>query len=78
MPDDFSDGGGGLKPSEWLQYINENDKNGSWRDLQRSMARGTMPDRNSKGVLTRITKDNLYYFEFRKDKKWYFAGVAGD
>jgi hypothetical protein len=78
MPDDFFDGGGGMTPGEWLKYINENSRNGSWRDLRRSVARGTMTKRSSKGVPTRVTWDNGYYFEFRADKKWYFAGVVGD
>jgi hypothetical protein len=29
-------------------------------------------------VPTKLTRDNAYYFEFRKDGKWYFAGVVGD
>lgn len=80
MPDDFFDGGGGATASEWLRFIEENAKNGSWRDLQNSFARGTVINRDwsSKGIPTRVTKDNGYYFEFRKDKKWYFAGVVGD
>ncbi|HEY0547017.1 MAG TPA: hypothetical protein VGC91_16685 [Pyrinomonadaceae bacterium] len=80
MPDDFFDGGGGGTASEWLQFIDENAKAGSWRDLQKSFARGTIINRkwSSKGTPTRVTKDNGYYFEFRKDKKWYFAGVVGD
>jgi hypothetical protein len=80
MPNDFFDGGGGGTASEWLQVIDENAKNGSWRDLQKSVAKGTVINRSwsSKGVPTRVTKDNGYYFEFRKDKKWYFAGVVGD
>ncbi len=80
MPDDFFDGGGGGTASEWLQFIDENAKNGSWRDLQKSFAQGTVTNRNwsSKGIPTRVTKDNGYYFEFRRDKKWYFAGVVGD
>jgi hypothetical protein len=80
MPEDFFDGGGGMTPAEWLQYIDENARNGSWRDLRRSVALRTKTNRNwsSKGVPTRVTRDNGYYFEFRKDKKWYFAGVVGD
>jgi hypothetical protein len=80
MPDDFFDGGGGETASEWLRFIDENAKSGSWKDLQNSFARGTAinRDRSSKGIPTRVTKDNGYYFEFRKDKKWYFAGVVGD
>jgi hypothetical protein len=72
MPADFFDGGGGLKPAEWLEFIDENEKNGSWRDLQRSMARGTVVSRqwSSKGVPTRVTKDKAYYFEFRKKRGW--------
>jgi hypothetical protein len=80
MPGDFSDGGGGLTASEWLQFIDKNDGNGSWRDLRKSFARGTVVNKNwsSKGTPTRVTRDNGYYFEFRKDKRWYFAGVVGD
>jgi hypothetical protein len=80
MPDDFYDGGGGGSASEWLRFMDENTKNGSWRDLQKSLAKGTVINRSwsSKGIPTRVTKDNGYYFEFRKDKKWYFAGVVGD
>jgi hypothetical protein len=79
MPNDFFDGGGGLTPGEWLQYIDENEQNGSWKDLQRSFARGTKINRNwdNKGIPTKVTKDNGYYFEFRKGR-WYFAGVVGD
>ena len=80
MPDDFFDGGGGGTASEWLRFIDENAKKGSWKDLQNSFARGTIIKRDwsDKGIPTRVTKDNGYYFEFRKDKKWYFAGVVGD
>lgn len=80
MPTDFFDGGGGLTPVEWLRFMDENVRNGSWRDLRRSVAGGTVLNKqwSRKGVLTRVTKDNGYYFEFRKDKKWYFAGVVGD
>jgi hypothetical protein len=80
MPDDFFDGGGGATASEWLQFIDENAEHGSWRDLQKSFAQGTVVNRNwsSKGIPTRVTKDNGYYFEYRKDKRWYFAGVVGD
>jgi hypothetical protein len=80
MPNDFFDGGGGLTPSEWLQFIDDNEGNGSWRDLQKSFAQGTVINRkwSAKGIPTRVTKDNGYYFEFRKDKRWYFAGVVGD
>ena len=80
MPDDFFDGGGGLTPAEWLAFIDENAKNGSWRDLQRSFAAGTVIHKEwtkERGP-TRVTKDRGYYFEFRKDRRWYFAGVAGD
>jgi hypothetical protein len=33
---------------------------------------------SAKGVPTKTTRDDAYYFEFRKDGKWYFAGVVGD
>lgn len=80
MPNDFYDGGGGSTPEEWLKYIDENERRGSWRDIRRSFARGTVINRewSAKGTPTRVTRDNGYYFEFRKDKKWYFAGVVGD
>lgn len=80
MPADFFDGGGGLKPAEWLKFIDENEQDGSWRDLQKSMAGGTVVSRewSSKGVPTRVTKDKAYYFEFRKKRGWVFAGVVGD
>ena len=79
MPDDFFDGGGSTA-SEWLQYIDENAKKGSWRDLQKSFARGTVINRkwSREGIPTRVTRDNGYYFEYRRDKRWYFAGVVGD
>jgi len=80
MPSDFFDGGGGMTPKEWLNFIDENERRGSWQDLRRSMARGTRINRDwsSKGLPTRVTRDNGYYFEFRKNGKWYFAGVVGD
>src|SRR5215831_17177144 len=42
MPSDFFDGGGGLTPSEWLQYLDKNERKGSWSSLRKSMARGTI------------------------------------
>ena len=80
MAANFADDSGGLNATEWLRFIDENERNGSWRDLQKSFARGTVVNKEwpSKGVPTRITKDKHYYFEFRKDGKWYFAGVVGD
>ena len=80
MPSDFFDGGGGLTPRQWLKFIDENEAKGSWRDLQKSMSGGARFDRawSAKGVPTKVTRDNAYYFEFRKDGKWYFAGVVGD
>jgi hypothetical protein len=80
MPPNFVDGGGGLTPKEWLKFIDKNEPNGSWRDLQKSMAGGANINRtwSGKGVPTKVTRDNAYYFEFRKDGKWYFAGVVGD
>jgi hypothetical protein len=80
MPSDFFDGGGGSTPKEWLKFMDENERNGSWRDLRRSVARGTKIQRtwSAKGTPTKVTRDNGYYFEYRKDGKWYFAGVVGD
>jgi hypothetical protein len=80
MPSDFFDGGGGLPAKEWLKFIDENRPNGSWRDLRKSVAGGAKINRawSAKGVPTKTTRDDAYYFEFRKDGKWYFAGVVGD
>lgn len=80
MPSDFFDGGGGLTAKQWLIFIDENEPNGSWRNLRKSMAGGAKINRlwSAKGVPTKVTRDNAYYFEFRKDGKWYFAGVVGD
>jgi hypothetical protein len=80
MPSDFFDGGGGLTPKEWLKFIDESEPNGSWRDLRKSTASEAKINRtwSAKGVPTKMTRDNAYYFEFRKDEKWYFAGVVGD
>jgi hypothetical protein len=80
MPDNFSDGGGGLTASEWLKFIDENERNGSWKDLQKSFSRGSLihSQWSAKGIPTRVTRDKHYYFEFRKNKRWYFAGVVGD
>jgi hypothetical protein len=80
MAGNFADDSGGLNATEWLRFIDENERKGSWRDLQKSFARGTIVNKEwpSKGVPTRITRDKFYYFEFRKDGKWYFAGVVGD
>ncbi|HJZ79969.1 MAG TPA: hypothetical protein VKD91_06480 [Pyrinomonadaceae bacterium] len=80
MADNFADDSGGLNATEWLNFIEKNARQGSWRDLQKSFARGTVVNNQwrNKGVPTRITKDKFYYFEFRQDNKWYFAGVVGD
>ena len=80
MAGNFADESGGLNATEWLRFIDENERQGSWRDLQKSFARGTIVNKEwpNKGVPTRITRDKFYYFEFRKDGKWYFAGVVGD
>jgi len=80
MAENFADESGGLNATEWLRFIDENERKGSWRDLQKSFARGTIVNKEwpSKGVPTRITRDKFYYFEFRKNGKWYFAGVVGD
>jgi len=77
MPADFFDGGGGQTPTEWLQYIDENERKGSWRDIRRTMARGTRVSSRREKLPTRFTMDHSYYFEFRKGK-WWFAGVVGD
>ena len=80
MSNNFSDVSGGLNRDQWLRLIVQNERNGSWKDLRKSFAKGTVVNRNwpSKGIPTRVTRDNYYYFEFRKDKRWYFAGVVGD
>src|SRR3954454_17458815 len=80
MAGNFADDSGGLNATQWLAFIDDNPKKRSLRDFQKSFAHGTMVNKEwpSKGVPTRITRDKLYYFEFRKDNKWYFAGVVGD
>jgi hypothetical protein len=80
MPSDFFDGGGGLTSKQWLKFIDANESNGSWRALRKSMAGGVKINRtwSAKGVPTKVTRDDGHYFEFRKDGKWYFAGVVGD
>ena len=80
MPSDFSDGGGGLTARQWLKFIDDKEAHGSWRDLRKSMSSGAKINRawSAKGVPTKVTRDNAYYFEFRNDGKWYFAGVVGD
>lgn len=80
MPEDFFDGGGGLTAREWLQFIDENAKQGSWRDLRRSFSGGTVVNKSwsRNGVVTRVTRDGGYYFEYRRNGRWYFAGVVGD
>lgn len=82
MPKGFFDGGGGgtATAREWLKMIDDTAKQRSWQDLQKSFSQGTVINRNwsSKGTPIRVTKDNSYFFEFRKDNKWYFAGVVGD
>jgi hypothetical protein len=63
MPTNFDDGGGGLTVSEWLKFMDENERKGSWRDLQKSFAKGTVINRewSAKGTLTRICFDFGYY-----------------
>ena len=75
MPNDFSNPAE-LTASEWLQDL---DKSGGWRGLQESFAQGTVVDKNwtIEGRTIRVTKDDFYYFEFRKNKKWYFSGEVG-
>ena len=77
MPDDFFDAGGGQTPAECLQYIDQNERKGSWRDLRRSISRGTRVSKRHEKLSTRFTLDHYYYFEFRNGQ-WWFAGVAGD
>ena len=79
MPSDFFDGGGGYNAKEWLKLMDENERLGSWRDIRRSIAGGARIHRawTAKGRPTKVTRDNGYYFEYRRGK-WYFAGVVGD
>lgn len=79
MPSDFFDGGGGYNAKEWLKLMDENEQRGSWRDIKRSVAGGAKTHRawSAKGMPTKVTRDNGYYFEYRRGK-WYFAGVVGD
>jgi hypothetical protein len=36
MAENFADDSGGLNATEWLRFIDENERKGSWRDLQKS------------------------------------------
>src|SRR4029450_12032174 len=60
MPSDFFDSGGGLTPNEWLKFIDENEPNGSWQDLRRSMAGGAKINRawRAKGVPKKGTQEH--------------------
>ena len=80
MPDDFHDDmDSSAGKAEWLKLIVEaHAKNGSWQKLRKSFASVTKIHKNKEGIPRRYTKDHAYYFEYRKDKKWYFAGVVGD
>jgi len=66
---------GELSTSKWIEIMDEQN---SWRDYQRSLARGTKPATWVSGEPpTRWTRDDHLYFEFRNGK-WCWAGLAGD
>ncbi len=57
--------------------MNERDRGETYRNLlpKEQWLTGFGPVKESQ---PESPKDKGYYFEFRKDKKWYFAGVVGD
>lgn len=70
---DFFSGGGGENRDEWIQMI---DDRKAWRELQKSVASGTVPLRSEKRT-SRITKDRVLIFSLIGGR-WRFVGVMGD
>jgi hypothetical protein len=70
---DFFSGGGGENRDEWIQMI---DRRKAWRDMQKSVASGTVPLKDEKGP-SRITKDRTLIFRLIGGR-WRFVGVMGD
>jgi hypothetical protein len=70
---DFFSGGGGDSRDQWIQWIA--DQNG-WRDLQKSVAAGTVSLKGEKRP-SRITRDRVLIFSLIGGK-WRFVGVMGD
>ncbi len=70
---DFFSGGGGENRDEWIQMI---EQRRAWRDLQKSVASGTVPLRGEKRT-SRITRDRVLIFSLIGGH-WRFVGVMGD
>jgi hypothetical protein len=70
---DFFSGGGGENRDQWIQMI---DDRRAWRDLQKSVALGTVPLKSEKRT-SRITKDRVLIFSLIGGR-WRFVGVMGD
>ena len=70
---DFFSGGGGENRDEWIQMIEDRK---AWRDLQRSVASGTVPLRSERRT-SRITRDRVLIFSLIGGR-WRFVGVMGD
>jgi hypothetical protein len=70
---DFFSGGGGENRDQWIQMI---DDRRAWRDLQKSVASGTVPLKSEKRT-SRITKDRVLIFSLIGGR-WRFVGVMGD
>jgi hypothetical protein len=70
---DFFSGGGGENRDQWIQLIV---RQKAWRELQKSVASGTMPLKDERGP-SRITKDKNLIFTLIGGK-WRFVGVMGD
>jgi hypothetical protein len=70
---DFFSGGGGENRDQWIQMI---DDRRAWRDLQKSVASGTVPLKGEKRT-SRITKDRALIFSLIGGR-WRFVGVMGD
>lgn len=70
---DFFSGGGGENRDQWIQMISERN---AWRELQRSVASGTMPYNEGRRP-GRITRDRTLIFQLIGGR-WRFVGVMGD
>lgn len=70
---DFFSGGGGENRDQWIQLIV---RQKAWRELQKSVASGTVPLKDEKGP-SRITKDRVLIFTLIGGR-WRFVGVMGD
>lgn len=71
---DFLTHGGIGSRNDYLQMFNDKSY---WRDVQRSVARGTMSFDLERGRPARITRDRYLIFELISGR-WRFVGVMGD